>query len=304
MNNVQKRLMMRSLNSSKKQRHSTYHGKGIVTDTNLNSAVYELYRYNEVRKDLANVSAEDLKLTLSGYITEPVLVTKVTNDNGNIIVAYKIMADTLDSEMAEMVIYDALNYAENVNVSASRVSDSLNCNTDTESFNVYVPSIDTTLSITKEGSRWVERDVNTGEQTGGYMSYLSVNDILDWLRHDYGEVELVEPEVFTGEIIEGEDEPFSDNFFQGYSDWYTFIGDSVAANIGLRHFNNGTTDFGGYVYILNEETGSWDQVDFQSSAVTKDAMIAELKDDLNNNTLHEVSEKEFNKFISDNHVHY
>ena len=94
MNDAQKRLAKRvlSMNSSRKDKKQ-----------DLNSSLYDKRTFNELREGLADYPADKLKLALSGYITDPIYITNVTNDNGNITVNYRFLDENLNDQMIDQI---------------------------------------------------------------------------------------------------------------------------------------------------------------------------------------------------------
>lgn len=111
MNDAQKRLAKRvlSMNSSRKDKKQ-----------DLNSSLYDKRTFNELREGLADYPADKLKLALSGYITDPIYITNVTNDNGNITVNYRFLDENLNEEFVNAEIGYGLDYIENIHLYASR----------------------------------------------------------------------------------------------------------------------------------------------------------------------------------------
>ena len=111
MNDAQKRLAKRvlSMNSSRKDKKQ-----------DLNSSLYDKRTFNELREGLADYPADKLKLALSGYITDPIYITNVTNDNGNITVNYRFLDENLNEEFVNAEIGYGLDYIENIHLFSSR----------------------------------------------------------------------------------------------------------------------------------------------------------------------------------------
>lgn len=111
MNEAQKRLAKRvlSMNSSRKDKTQ-----------GLNSSLYDKRTFNEMRESLANYPADKLKTALSGYITDPIFITNVTNDNGNITVNYRFLDENLNEEFINAEIGYGLDYIENIHLFSSR----------------------------------------------------------------------------------------------------------------------------------------------------------------------------------------
>ena len=111
MNDAQKRLAKRvlSMNSSRKDKKQ-----------DLNSSLYDKRTFNEVREGLADYPADKLKNALSGYITDPIFITNVTNDNGNITVNYRFLDENLNEEFVNAEIGYGLDYIENIHLFSSR----------------------------------------------------------------------------------------------------------------------------------------------------------------------------------------
>lgn len=111
MNDAQKRLAKRvlSMNSSRKDKKQ-----------DLNSSLYDKRTFNELREGLADYPADKLKLALSGYITDPIYITNVMNDNGNITVNYRFLDENLNEEFVNAEIGYGLDYIENIHLYASR----------------------------------------------------------------------------------------------------------------------------------------------------------------------------------------
>ena len=111
MNDAQKRLAKRvlSMNSSRKDKKQ-----------DLNSSLYDKRTFNELREGLADYPADKLKLALSGYITDPIYITNVTNDNGDITVNYRFLDENLNEEFVNAEIGYGLDYIENIHLFSSR----------------------------------------------------------------------------------------------------------------------------------------------------------------------------------------
>lgn len=111
MNDAQKRLAKRvlSMNSSRRDKKQ-----------DLNSSLYDKRTFNEVRDGLADYPADKLKNALSGYITDPIFITNVTNDNGNITVNYRFLDENLNEEFVNAEIGYGLDYIENIHLFSSR----------------------------------------------------------------------------------------------------------------------------------------------------------------------------------------
>lgn len=111
MNEAQKRLAKRvlSMNSSRRDKKQ-----------GLNSSLYDKRTFNEMRESLANYPADKLKTALSGYITDPIFITNVTNDNGNITVNYRFLDENLNEEFINAEIGYGLDYIENIHLFSSR----------------------------------------------------------------------------------------------------------------------------------------------------------------------------------------
>jgi hypothetical protein len=111
MNDAQKRMAKKvlSMNSARKDKKQ-----------DLNSSLYDKRVFNETREGLADYPADKLKAVLSGYITDPIFITGVTNDNGNITVNYRFLDENLNEEFMNAEIGYGLDYIENVHLYASR----------------------------------------------------------------------------------------------------------------------------------------------------------------------------------------
>lgn len=111
MNDAQKRMAKKvlSINSSRKDKKQ-----------DLNSSLYDKRTFNETREGLADYPADKLKSALSGYITDPIFITNVTNDNGNITVNYRFLDENLNEEFVNAEIGYGLDYIENIHLYASR----------------------------------------------------------------------------------------------------------------------------------------------------------------------------------------
>ena len=113
MNVAQKRLARKvlSINSSRKDKKQ-----------DLNSSLYDKRVFNEMREGLVDYPADKLKSALSGYITDPIFITSVTNDNGNITVNYRLLDENLNEELMNAEIGYGLDYIENIHLYANRQS--------------------------------------------------------------------------------------------------------------------------------------------------------------------------------------
>lgn len=111
MNDAQKRLAKKvlSMNSARRDKKQ-----------DLNSSLYDKRTFNELREGLADYPADKLKLALSGYITDPIYITGVTNDNGNITVNYRFLDENLNEEFVNAEIGYGLDYIENIHLFSSR----------------------------------------------------------------------------------------------------------------------------------------------------------------------------------------
>lgn len=114
MNDAQRRLAMKalSINSSRKN-----------NSQDLNSSLYDKRTYNEMREGLVDYSADKLKSALSAYITDPIYITNVVNDKGNITINYRLLDENLNEELVEFELSDGLDYIENIHLYASRQGD-------------------------------------------------------------------------------------------------------------------------------------------------------------------------------------
>jgi len=111
MNDAQRRMAKKvlSMNSSRSDKKQ-----------DLNSSLYDKRTFNEQREGLADYPADKLKLALSGYITDPIYITGVTNDNGNITVNYRFLDENLNEEFVNAEIGYGLDYIENIHLFSSR----------------------------------------------------------------------------------------------------------------------------------------------------------------------------------------
>lgn len=111
MNDAQKRLAKKvlSMNSARRDKKQ-----------DLNSSLYDKRTFNELREGLADYPADKLKLALSGYITDPIYITGVTNDNGNITVNYRFLDENLNEEFVNAEIGYGLDYIENIHLFSNR----------------------------------------------------------------------------------------------------------------------------------------------------------------------------------------
>ena len=111
MNDAQRRMAKKalSINSSRKN-----------NSQDLNSSLYDKRTYNEMREGLVDYSADKLKSALSAYITDPIYITSVVNDNGNITINYRLLDENLNEEIVEFELSDGLDYIENIHLYASR----------------------------------------------------------------------------------------------------------------------------------------------------------------------------------------
>lgn len=111
MNDAQRRMAKKvlSMNSSRTDKKQ-----------DLNSSLYDKRTFNEQREGLADYPADKLKLALSGYITDPIYITGVTNDNGNITVNYRFLDENLNEEFVNAEIGYGLDYIENIHLFSSR----------------------------------------------------------------------------------------------------------------------------------------------------------------------------------------
>ena len=111
MNAAQKRLAKKvlSMNSARRDKKQ-----------DLNSSLYDKRTFNELREGLADYPADKLKLALSGYITDPIYITGVTNDNGNITVNYRFLDENLNEEFVNAEIGYGLDYIENIHLFSNR----------------------------------------------------------------------------------------------------------------------------------------------------------------------------------------
>lgn len=114
MNDAQRRMAKKalSINSSRKN-----------NSQDLNSSLYDKRTYNEMREGLVDYSADKLKSALSAYITDPIYITSVVNDNGNITINYRLLDENLNEEIVEFELSDGLDYIENIHLYASRHGD-------------------------------------------------------------------------------------------------------------------------------------------------------------------------------------
>lgn len=111
MNDAQKRLAKKvlSMNSARRDKKQ-----------DLNSSLYDKRTFNELREGLADYPADKLKLALSGYITDPIYITGVTNNNGNITVNYRFLDENLNEEFVNAEIGYGLDYIENIHLFSNR----------------------------------------------------------------------------------------------------------------------------------------------------------------------------------------
>lgn len=157
------------------------------------------------------------------------------------------------------------------------------------------------LRVVKENGKWFEYPYYPEERNdaaASYMGYLTPNDILQWLRQDYGDVQLVSREEVEESLIEDDEDNDDINIID-----YYFTGQDKVARVSLVEYP--TRDaWEGWIYpaadpykVAAQDPDKWVRPQqFESDVYSMREMIEELNK-AGGNQFTQVSEKDYYAFI-------